>query len=89
MTVPKAFIVLRDGVAPDRRTALDILIFARSRLAPFKRVRRIEFAALPKTISGKIQRSQLRRQEAEHIALGQRGALEFREEDFDELTRAA
>jgi acetyl-CoA synthetase len=46
-------------------------------------VRRIEFVAeLPKTISGKIRRVELRAQEAERRAAGQRGAHEYFEEDF-------
>jgi acetyl-CoA synthetase len=46
-------------------------------------VRRLEFAELPKTISGKIRRVELRRAEA---ARTERGADEFRESDFPELT---
>ncbi len=65
--------------------ALELLRFLRGRLSPFKRVRRIEFAQLPKTISGKIRRVQLRQAEDERGARGERGALEFREEDFPEL----
>jgi acetyl-CoA synthetase len=85
LTVPKAFVVLREGTAPSRDMALDILRFARDKLAPFKRIRRLEFAALPKTISGKIQRAQLRQQEAQHVAQGTRAAHDYREEDFTEL----
>ena len=57
----------------------------RDRLAPFKRVRRLEFANLPKTISGKIRRVELRREEQVRAAAGTREATEFREEDFPEL----
>jgi acetyl-CoA synthetase len=53
-------------------------------LAPFKRVRRLEFAELPKTISGKIRRVELRRAEAVNRDQGKRAALEFWEEDFSE-----
>jgi acetyl-CoA synthetase len=63
LAVPKAFVMLRAGHAPDKATALDILAFARERLAPYKRIRRLEFADLPKTISGKIRRVELRRAE--------------------------
>ena len=73
------------GPAPTRDAALDILRFLRGRLSAYKRVRRIEFAELPKTISGKIRRVQLRQAEDERRASGQRGALEFWEEDFPEL----
>ena len=57
--VPKAFIILKPGRAPDRELALEIFRFLRRRLAPYKRVRRIEFSELPKTVSGKIRRVEL------------------------------
>jgi len=78
LSVPKAFIALRPGVEPTRELAGAIFAFARERLSPYKRIRRLEFAELPKTISGKIRRVELRRAEA----AGGRGAGEFREEDF-------
>jgi acetyl-CoA synthetase len=63
-----------------------ILGFARQQLAPYKRVRRIEFVAeLPKTISGKIRRVQLRKQEVERQLAGVRGEAEYLEEDFPAL----
>jgi acetyl-CoA synthetase len=81
LSVPKAFIALREGYAPTRETAESILAFARQKLASYKRIRRIEFAELPKTISGKIRRVALRNQELSRI--GQtRGAREFWDEDF-------
>jgi acetyl-CoA synthetase len=83
LAVPKAFLVLTSGQAPDRQTALSIFRHCREALAPFKRVRRIQFAELPKTISGKIRRVELRRAEADQRG-GQRAALEFWEEDFSE-----
>ena len=73
------------GAVPDRDTALSIFRHMRERLAPFKRVRRLEFADLPKTISGKIRRVELRRTEEDRAAAGTREADEFREEDFPEL----
>jgi acetyl-CoA synthetase len=87
LAVTKAYLVLASGHAPDRATALSIFRHCRTALAPFKRVRRLEFADLPKTISGKIRRVELRRAEAANRQAGQRGALEFWEEDFsdDEL----
>jgi acetyl-CoA synthetase len=63
--VPKAFVTLAAGHAPDAETARSIFAFLRERLPPFKKVRRIEFAELPKTISGKIRRAELRRMQAE------------------------
>jgi acetyl-CoA synthetase len=84
LAVPKAFLVLAAGHAPDRATALSILRHCRAALAPFKRVRRLEFADLPKTISGKIRRVELRRTEAANCRGGKRAALEFWEDDFSE-----
>jgi acetyl-CoA synthetase len=85
LAVPKAVIVLAAGTGADRATALSILAFCRDRLAPYKRIRRIEFAELPKTISGKIQRGRLRRAEEERRAGGGRAAAEYWDEDFAEL----
>ena len=85
LAVPKAFVAVAPGHAPDRATALAIFQHCRAALAPFKRVRRLEFAELPKTISGKIRRVDLRRGEATQRQADQRGALEFWEEDFPEL----
>jgi acetyl-CoA synthetase len=80
----KAFITLRAGCQPSRETALSIFQHSRKALAPYKRVRRLEFVDLPKTISGKIRRVQLRTAEAERAQNAQRQE-EFREEDFPEL----
>jgi acetyl-CoA synthetase len=84
LAVPKAFVALAGGQAPDRDTALSILRHCRQALAPFKRVRRLEFAELPKTISGKIRRVELRRSEAANRDQGKRAMLEFWEDDFSE-----
>jgi acetyl-CoA synthetase len=80
LSVPKAFIVLATGHEPSRELAGDIFAFCREQLAPYKRVRRLEFADLPKTISGKIRRVELRTAEAEHA--DGRPPGEYREEDF-------
>ena len=80
--VPKAFVTLAAGFTPSRELALEILAHCRSRLAPYKRIRRIEFAPLPKTISGKIRRIELRQVEADRRAAGERGTHEFFEEDL-------
>ena len=85
LSVPKAYLLLKPGFQPTRETALDILRFSRERLAPFKRLRRLEFADLPKTISGKIRRVQLRTVEGERDKHHERGQHEYREEDFPEL----
>jgi acetyl-CoA synthetase len=84
LAVPKAFLALTAGHEPDRATALSIFRHCRASLAPFKRVRRLEFAELPKTISGKIRRVELRRAEASNQQSGKRAALEFWEDDFSE-----
>jgi acetyl-CoA synthetase len=81
LAVPKAYVVLASGHEPSAETAYSILAFGREHLAPFKRVRRLEFADLPKTISGKIRRVELR--SAEHAPDRTRGEREFWEEDFD------
>ncbi len=83
--VPKAFLILKPGQTQGRELALEIFRFVRRRLAPFKRVRRIEFSDLPKTISGKIRRVQLRTLEAERRKTGERAQEEYWQEDFPEL----
>jgi acetyl-CoA synthetase len=80
LAVPKAYVVLVAGAEPGGELARDILAFCRDNLAPYKRIRRLEFADLPKTISGKIRRVELRQAEAGHA--GQRPSGEYREEDF-------
>jgi acetyl-CoA synthetase len=86
LSVPKAYVVLKAGVEPSPAAAHALFRFSRQRLAPFSRIRRIEFAELPKTISGKIRRVQLRAQEKERHAGGhlhnQRGEHEYWEDDF-------
>ena len=85
LAVPKGFVILRAGHSPSRDLAKDIFAFLRRRLAPYKRIRRLEFSDLPKTISGKIRRVELRVNEAKIRTGSQRGKLEFFEEDFPEL----
>jgi acetyl-CoA synthetase len=86
LAVPKAFVVLRQGFAPTRETALSILRFVRAHSSPFKRVRRLEFSDLPKTVSGKIRRVELRGVELQR-SLDTRRPQEFWEDDFLELRR--
>jgi acetyl-CoA synthetase len=87
LAVPKAYVALAAGHEATSETAHSILAHARAQLAPYKRVRRLEFAELPKTISGKIRRVELREQEeARHRSAGaDRAPGEFWEEDFPEL----
>jgi acetyl-CoA synthetase len=65
LAVPKAYVALTAGHEPTEETALDILAYAREHLPPYLRIRRLEFAELPKTISGKIRRVELRHREEE------------------------
>ena len=89
LAVPKAYVTLVAGHEPTPETALAILRFARERLAPFKRVRRLEFGELPKTISGKIRRVELRGAEDARHPGGEppagRAPDEYWEEDFPDL----
>jgi len=89
LSVPKAFVVLAHGASADAATAQSIFEYVRRRLAPYKRIRRLEFAALPKTISGKIRRVELRQAEAARTAGSERRSGEFWEEDFPSLRREA
>jgi acetyl-CoA synthetase len=84
LAVPKAYVALAPGWEPGAATAEAILRFCRERLAPYKRIRRIEFHELPKTLSGKIRRVELRAREDEIHGGGQAGA-EFREDQFPDL----
>ncbi|WIX76080.1 AMP-binding protein [Amycolatopsis carbonis] len=81
LAVPKAYVVLAAGHEPTAATARAILAYAREHLAPYKRIRRLEFAELPKTISGKIRRVELRGREHENT----RPEGEHREDDFPDL----
>jgi acetyl-CoA synthetase len=90
LAVPKAYILLTASSEPSPELARSIMAFCRERVAPYKRIRRIEFADLPKTISGKIRRVELRGQETSRVELRDRasrqesvrGVTEFWEEDF-------
>ncbi|MDX3451221.1 AMP-binding protein [Streptomyces sp. ME02-8801-2C] len=76
LAVPKAYIVLAEGWEPGPDTAKVLFEHSREVLAPYKRLRRLEFGDLPKTVSGKIRRIELR----EATAAG--STDEYREEDF-------
>ncbi len=81
LAVPKAYILLAATREPSPELAQSIMAFCRERVAPYKRIRRLEFADLPKTISGKIRRVELREQERSRQD-PVRGVTEFWEEDF-------
>jgi len=85
LAVPKAYVSLVAGHEPTAETARSILGYAREHLAPYLRVRRIEFYELPKTISGKTRRVDLRQREME--VAGNRPSGEYRDDDFPELKR--
>ncbi|MET9343752.1 AMP-binding protein [Nonomuraea sp. NPDC003804] len=84
LAVPKAYVALAPGWEPGRETALAILRHAREKLPPYQRVRRLEFFELPKTVSGKIRRVELRGRE-EQAAQGQSALPEWRDDQFPEL----
>jgi acetyl-CoA synthetase len=88
LAVPKAYVLLVAGAERSSDTALSIFRHLHMRLAPFKRIRRIELVTeLPKTISGKIRRVQLRRLEHDNDRGDSLRGEEFREEDFPELQK--
>jgi len=86
LALPKAYVLLTAGTEPSAETAVSIFRYVHTRLAPFKRIRRIELVTeLPKTISGKIRRVQLRRLEHDNDRNDKLRGKEFREEEFPEL----
>jgi acetyl-CoA synthetase len=88
LAIPKAYVLCTSGVERTPETALSIFKHLHTRLAPFKRIRKIELVTeLPKTISGKIRRVQLRRLEHDNNREDALRGKEFREEDFPELAK--
>ena len=86
LNVPKAYVVLAAGHEPTAETARAIFAYSREHLAPYKRLRRLEFGELPKTISGKIRRVELRASDADRHPTGEeRPDGEFWESDFPDL----
>jgi acyl-coenzyme A synthetase/AMP-(fatty) acid ligase len=62
--VPKAFIVLQNGVVPSDALVTELQEHVKRELAPYKYPRAVEFVdALPKTETGKIRRVELRERE--------------------------
>ncbi|MGW0159479.1 AMP-binding protein [Mycobacterium sp. NPDC003323] len=82
LAIPKAYVALADGWPADSETARGIMEYARDHLAPYLKVRRVEFFELPKTISGKIRRVELRRREDEAHGSGAPIDTEYRYEDL-------
>jgi len=88
LAIPKAYVLLVSGAERSAQTALSIFRHLHARLAPFKRIRRIELVTeLPKTISGKIRRVQLRRLEHDNARDDALRGDEYREEEFPELQK--
>src|SRR3954451_12605835 len=79
LAVPTAYVVLASGREPSAATAEAIFRFCRERMPAYSRIRRLEFAELPKTISGKIRRVELRDREQQDAVGG------WSEADFPEL----
>ncbi|MGE0216488.1 AMP-binding protein [Mycolicibacterium sp.] len=82
LAVPKAYVALAEGWEPTADTARSILEYSRDHLAPYLKVRRVEFFDLPKTISGKIRRVELRNREEEAHRQGTALTGEHRYEDL-------
>jgi acetyl-CoA synthetase len=85
LSVPKAFVTVRHGYEAGPELARSVFQFSREKLSPYKRIRRLQFSELPKTISGKIRRVELRRRELERTAEPARLPGEYWEEDFADL----
>ena len=83
-TIAKGYVALAQGHGPNRETAAAIFKHMRGRLSAYKLVRRLEFYELPKTVSGKIRRVELRQRESALAERGERAEAEFRIEDFPE-----
>jgi len=67
--IVKAYVVLREGIAPDAATTKMLQDHVKADIAPFKYPREIAYvAALPKTQTGKLQRFELRRIASEQTA---------------------
>jgi 2-aminobenzoate-CoA ligase len=58
----KAFVVLADFAEPSAELVKGLQDFTKERIAPYKYPREVEFVdALPKTATGKLRRSELRK----------------------------
>jgi acetyl-CoA synthetase len=88
LNIAKAYIALAPGWEPTEDTAKAVLLHARLGLPPYMRVRRIEFYELPKTISGKIRRVDLRNREADAANDNVRLPGEWRDDQFPDIRSA-
>lgn len=74
----KAFAILKKGFTPGTRLAQELFEYTKDNLASYKMPRIIEFVnQLPKTISGKIRRAELRASEAQNKLNGKKNNQEF------------
>ena len=70
--IVKAFVILKPGFSPSDALVRDLQSHVKKVTAPYKYPRAIEFVdSLPKTISGKIRRIELRERELKRAANGQ------------------
>jgi acetyl-CoA synthetase len=88
LNIAKAYIALAPGWEANEETAKAVLLHARLGLPPYMRVRRIEFYELPKTISGKIRRVDLREREASAARENLRLPDEWRDDQFPDIRKA-
>jgi acetyl-CoA synthetase len=79
---PRPWFFLAKGFEPTKDLALSIMTHSRAKLAPFKRIRRVEFSDLPKTVSGKIRRLELQLRENKKVSIEEKSPYEFWEDDF-------
>ena len=85
LNIVKAYVALAASWGASAETARAILAHAREHMPPYMRVRRVEFFELPKTISGKIRRVELREREVAAADADERLTAEWRETDFPDL----
>ncbi|WP_210433923.1 acyl--CoA ligase [Acidianus brierleyi] len=76
--IVKAFVVLKEGYKPSYELALELSNHVKKLLMVYKAPRIIEFVPeLPKTISGKIRRNELRKMEEERRKKGEKSENEY------------
>ncbi len=74
--VPKAFVVRQPGADGDALDAARVMDFVAAKVAPFKKIRRVEFIeAVPKSASGKILRRMLKPAEPTEVPVAEPAAV--------------
>lgn len=82
----KGFVILKPNYQPSRELAMDVFKHCTNVLAMFKIPRILEFVPdVPKTLSGKIRRIDLRQREVDNKKKGERGTQEYFFHEFPEL----